>query len=359
MSGNKYKVVVVGMGKRGMHHASTFKANPKFELVGICDIDSKKLDAAKEKLGNVQCFTDASQMNKSIKPDVFCFCTLPKLRLPLIELGIQSGAKLIAFEKPVALTSKEGKAIKQALDRAKVKAVISHQHRYGVHYQAVKQVIDSGALGRINTVYGTATGWMMHMMSHLIDYTRWYNNNEEAEWVIASAFGKVKFSDLHPSPDYIAGIVHYKNGVHGILECGAGAPDVPEVDYWWRKCRIGAQGTEGFAEVLTGNGWRAVTAKNGVQSGPGCMNYELDMPPYIQDIANWLDDESKVHPCNFESAYKGFEIMMALCRSVIERKQIKLPLEGEMDEVAELAKIIPEVKVLLSTPANAKEYGQS
>jgi len=48
------------------------------------------------------------------------------------------------------------------------------------------------------------------------------------------------------------------------------APDVPEVDYWWRKCRIGAQGTDGFAEVLTGGGWRAVT-KGGACSGEGSM----------------------------------------------------------------------------------------
>ena len=43
-------------------------------------------------------------------------CTPPDVRLPLIELGIESGAKLIAFEKPVAMTSAEGLAIKQALD---------------------------------------------------------------------------------------------------------------------------------------------------------------------------------------------------------------------------------------------------
>ena len=59
----------------------------------------------------------------------------------------------------------------------------------------------------------------------------------------------------------MAGFIHFSNGVRGIVECGAGAPDVPEVPYWWRKCRIGAQGTEGFAEVLTGGGWRAVTKK--------------------------------------------------------------------------------------------------
>jgi hypothetical protein len=63
-----------------------------------------------------------------------------------------------------------------------------------------------------------------------------------------------------------------------------------------------------FAETLTGGGWRAVT-KTGSSSGEGCMNYDLDMFPYIQEMADWLDDGAKVHPCNFESAYKGFEIM--------------------------------------------------
>ena len=29
------------MGKRGMHHATAFNANPRFEVAGICDIDAK------------------------------------------------------------------------------------------------------------------------------------------------------------------------------------------------------------------------------------------------------------------------------------------------------------------------------
>jgi len=130
---------------------------------------------------------------------------------------------------------------------------------------------------------------------------------------------------------------------------------VPEVDYWWRKCRIGAQGTDGFAEVLTGGGWRAVT-KSGASSGGGCMNYDLDMPPYVQDIADWLDDDRKVHPCNFESAYAGFEIMMALCRSAAEGGQIALPLTQPGDEVELLKAYLAGRSVLPSTASNAKEY---
>ncbi len=351
----KYKVVVVGMGKRGMHHATTFQANPRFEVAGICDIDQKRLDDAAAKLGVAVKGKDAAEVARAVRPDVFCFCTLPNIRASMVKIGIESGARLIAMEKPVALTSAEGFEVRDLLARSGVKAVVSHQHRYGEHYQKVGELVASGTLGRIHTVYGTATGWMMHMLSHLVDYLRWFNNDAEAEWVMAQAAGRGKLADIHPSPDYIAGFIHFANGVHGVIECGAGAPDVPEVDYWWRKCRMGAQGTDGFAEVLTGGGWRAVT-KAGATSGAGSMNYDLDMPPYIQEMAEWLDDDRRVHPCHFSSAYKGFEIMMAFCRSAAGGGQVALPLTSAADEIEMLKRSVPDRKILLSLAASAKEY---
>jgi len=206
-------------------------------------------------------------------------------------------------------------------------------------------------------VYGTATGWAAHMLSHLVDYTSWFNDYEPAEWVMGQAAGRGKLTDLHTSPDYVAGVVHFRNGVRGLYDCGAGAPDVPEVPYWWRKCRIGAQGTEGYAEVHTGGGWRAVT-KQGVQSGPGGMDYDHDMPPYIQEMADWLDDENRPHPLRFERAYQGFEIMSALYRSVIEGGQIALPLTKGMDEIEGLRRQVPERQVLMTLTESAKEYAE-
>ncbi len=351
----KYRVVVVGMGKRGMHHAQAFQANSRFEVAGVCEIDPARLDAAAAKLGVSVKGTDARSVAASVKPDVFCFCTMPNVRLDMIQAGIDSGASLIAMEKPVALTSAEGMEIRKMLEASGVKAVVSHQHRYGVHYQKVAEIVASGAVGRIHTVYGTATGWMMHMLSHLVDYMRWFNGGAEAEWVVAQAAGRGKLSDAHPSPDYIGGFIHFANGVRGIVECGAGAPDVPEVDYWWRKCRIGAQGSDGFAEVLTGGGWRSVT-KQGASAGEGCMNYDHDMPPYIQQMAEWLDDDAKVHPCGFGSAYRGFEVTMAMCRSAAEGGQVALPLAEGANELEMLRTALPERKVLLSMAANAREY---
>jgi predicted dehydrogenase len=354
---DKYKVIVVGMGKRGMHHARAFQANGRFEVAGVCDVDSARLDAAAAAFGAAKS-KDALELALAIRPDVFCFCTLPNIRTEMIRAAIQSGARLIAFEKPVALTSREGMEIRKLLNDSGTKAVVSHQHRYGEHYRHVKEIVSTGALGRVHTIYATASGWMMHMMSHLIDYMRWYNANAEAQWVMAQAAGDSKLSDAHPSPDYIGGFIQFENGVRGIIECGAGAPDVPEVDYWWRKCRILVQGTDGFAEVLTGNGWRAVS-KTGAYAGPGCMNYDLDMPPYVQDIANWLDDDGKAHPCNFQSAYAGFEIMMAFCRSAVEGGQVLLPLVQPADELAMLRAYLAGRIAQLGCAAHLKEYARA
>jgi predicted dehydrogenase len=352
-----YKVLVVGMGKRGRHHAAAFRHNPRFELAAVCSRNRARAEEAAAELGaGVRVATDPAAIAREVRPDVFCFCTPPEVRLDLIRTGIESGAKLIAYEKPMALSMNEAIEIRKAVQAAGVKTVVSHQHRYGQHYQKVKEILQTGAVGRVHTVYGHAVGWMMHLFTHLIDYMRWYNGNAEAEWVMGQAAGRGKLADVHPSPDMVAGIIQFANGVRGCVETGGGAPDVPEVDYWWRKCRIGAQGSEGFAEVLTGAGWRAVTP-GGLQSGEGCMNYDLDMPPYVSDMADWLADDAKVHPCNGESAYKGFEITMAILRSVAARGQIKLPLGPGEPELETLRKVLPDQPVLLSTEANRKEFG--
>ncbi len=220
----------------------------------------------------------------------------------------------------------------------------------------MKEIIASGALGRVHTVYGSATGWMTHMLSHLIDYTCWFNDYSPGTWAMAQAAGGAKYSDNHPSPDYIGGFVQFANGVRGLYECGAGAPDQPEVAKWWGKNRIGAQGTEGFAEVLTNGGWRAVTKSGGHQSGEGAMSYDLDMPPYIQEMADWLDG-SKVHQCNFDHAALGAEIMLAMQRSAAEGGQVALPLKSGADEQALLNAKVGNRPVLVSCEQNRKEFG--
>ena len=73
-------------------------------------------------------------------------------------------------------------------------------------------------------------------------------------------------------------------------------------------------------------------------------------------MADWLDDDRKVHPCNGESAHKGLEITMGILRSVVERGQVKLPLGPGEPEIEALTKVLPERPVLVSFDGNKKEY---
>lgn len=259
----------------------------------------------------------------------------------MIELGVESGVKLIAYEKPMATSFDDAVKITNICRNAGIKTVVSHQIKYGCHFQKVKEIIRSGSLGRILMVYGTTLGWLLQMGTHVVDCCRFFVGEPEAEWVFGQVTGGEKLADSHPSPDFALGEVQFANGVRAIVEVGSLAQDVPEVEYFWHKARIGVQGTDGFAEALIGGGWRAVTRDSkGTISGPGCWNAQLDQPPYIQDIALWLDDPTRVHPCNGESAFKGFEILMAICRSAIERRRIDLPLEDAPSEMQRLSQIL-------------------
>jgi predicted dehydrogenase len=60
----------------------------------------------------------------------------------MIRAGLKSGVRLIAFEKPVALNTREGFAARKLLSESGIKAVVSHQHPYGEHYREVKRRLD-------------------------------------------------------------------------------------------------------------------------------------------------------------------------------------------------------------------------
>src|SRR5208283_93680 len=118
----QYTTMIVGTGKRGLHHAAAFRANPRFRVAALCDIDAARLDAAAAKIGGgVKTGMDAAALAAQVKPDIFCFCTLPNLRTPMIQAAVNAGVKLIAFEKPVALTSNELIAVRDLIKRAGVK----------------------------------------------------------------------------------------------------------------------------------------------------------------------------------------------------------------------------------------------
>jgi hypothetical protein len=48
-----------------------------------------------------------------------------------------------------------------------------------------------------------------------------------------------------------------------------------------------------------------------------------------------------VHPCNGDNAFKGLQIMMAICRSAVQRGKVMLPLGPGEPELEALKNVLP------------------
>src|SRR4051812_49632956 len=68
------RVCVIGMGPIGNRHARIYKVDPLAELVGVCDRDVTRMNAAMKTHG-VQGFADAAKMLDALEPDVVSVAT--------------------------------------------------------------------------------------------------------------------------------------------------------------------------------------------------------------------------------------------------------------------------------------------
>ena len=333
---SKFKVVLVGCGGRGGYHAEGFIANAdRFELAAVCDIVPARLSAFATKYGIRKTYSNAEEMLAQEKPDVFCFATMPTTRIELIKLALEHGVKGIAFEKPVAQEPREAREIYDMCKKASVKVVISHQQKYGPHWQKTKELVDAGEIGEVLRIHATARSWVSQLGTHLMDYMLWFNNRSRIEWVIAQNIGTQMLDDNHPSPDFTLGTIQYANGVRGIIECGAYAPRlIPGNNAllstpFWLDSSVTVYGTHGYTQVVSGDGWRAMTksSKGEMLVGGGQFDPHYEQPLYIKDFADWLDGTSPGHPCDFDISYHGFEGAMALFISSLDKRRVTLPLE--------------------------------
>jgi len=351
----RYRVAQAGVGNRGIVHVDGFLKNPdRFEVVALCDLDAEKLSAAADRFAIADTYTDADAMLAATTPDVFCFVTQPDVRLEMVELAARHAVKGLAFEKPMATSLTEAKTIADLCADHGIKAVVSHQQKYLTSFQKMKQVVDAGQIGEVATIGATCRPWLAHLGTHYMDYILWVNGPSRATWVVGHAHGKGLLGDSHPSAEYVLGEVGFENGVRAYIECGYLSPTHMDKDHFWVDDRLTVYGTHGYAWADTDGRWRAFTRSSGGEvigedGDPWIVQEKHRLQPlYLADLADWLDDDAKVHPSNVAIAYHGYEILEGLCLSGLDNTRIDLPLDPDAHEPVNerLARELPDVAPL-------------
>jgi len=150
------KVGLIGAGSRGTYTATMVAKNPGARITAICDVVDEKIANAKAKTGA----TDAKaykNFQDLLASDVeaVLIATPVYLHPGHFEAAVKSG-KHIYMEKPAGLDVAGCKRVMKAADSAdrKVNITFGFQQRYGGVYVKAKQLLDSGAIGKVREVHG-------------------------------------------------------------------------------------------------------------------------------------------------------------------------------------------------------------
>ena len=138
------KVGVVGLGAMGQHHARLY-SQAKCQLVGVADIDQQR-SAEIAKKYNVTSFADYKELIGKV--DAVSIAVPTSLHHVVAMDFLKNGVHCLV-EKPISLTLKEAQEMILLADQNHINLAIGHIECFNPAVVKLKEVIDSGSLGKI------------------------------------------------------------------------------------------------------------------------------------------------------------------------------------------------------------------
>jgi predicted dehydrogenase len=173
-SGKKRRYAIIGTGHRGsgMWGQDLARRYPDLlEFVGLCDANPKRAEAGRARIG-VQCptFTSFDEMCDRTKPELLTVTTVDGTHSDYIVRALDRGIDVLT-EKPMVIDEKQCQAVLEAEKRNKRNIIVTFNYRYAPKHQKIKEVLLSGAIGRVLSV---DFHWYLDT-SHGADYfRRWH-----------------------------------------------------------------------------------------------------------------------------------------------------------------------------------------
>ena len=166
----KIRAAIVGLGRIGClleddslrekpcTHVGAITANIDCALVAGCDIDEKnrRLFSQKWKKHNPLVYTDAEEMLKIHKPQIFVIATHPDSHYHYCRLAVDMKKQginipVIVCEKPLSDNLDDAKKI-AALAKNGQTIITNHERRYSKDYIRAKAILEEGKLGSVISV---------------------------------------------------------------------------------------------------------------------------------------------------------------------------------------------------------------
>jgi predicted dehydrogenase len=174
VSAPKKRYAIVGTGDRAtsMWGSPLLESYPDLlEFVGLCDINPKRAEVARKMLGvNCPTFSDFDRMCDQTKPDLLMVTTVDGFHSNYITKGLDRGLEVMT-EKPMVVDEQQCQVVLDAEKRNKKKIIVTFNYRYAPKHQKIKEVLLSGAIGKIISV---DFSWYLDVYHGADYFRRWH-----------------------------------------------------------------------------------------------------------------------------------------------------------------------------------------
>jgi len=141
---------LIGCGGRGQGLMS-IHGDPRCTLAAVCDVDRKRLAAAKQRIGTCDAVTDFRRILDRQDIDAVLIATPDHWHAPITIMACQAG-KDVYCEKPLARTIAGGRAMVQAARRYGRVVQMGSQYRSIARSRQACEWVRNGRLGKVRTV---------------------------------------------------------------------------------------------------------------------------------------------------------------------------------------------------------------
>ena len=146
---DKVKVAILGLGGDGRAFTKGYLTTERCEVVAVCDMWEDRIGIAREQTGfEGPAYTDYDEMLEKAGADAVSVHTSDHLHAEPFVKALEAG-KHVIVEKPMGNTIEDLDRMTAAAARSGRKTMVGQILRFNPFFQKVKELCDSGALGRI------------------------------------------------------------------------------------------------------------------------------------------------------------------------------------------------------------------
>ena len=265
----------IGIGSRGAHVLSKLLNIEQAKFIAICDVRNERRETIKStvdaKYGDRDCkmYDDQYELLARQDIDAVLIATGDRWHTPLAIIAAQHG-KDVYCEKPCSMSIEESWALAAAFRRYNRLYQAGCQRRNGANFRLCKELLESGALGKLKALYantGPSVNWPPLPSrdwlapqdlppKQVLDWDRWLG---PAPWrPYHSSYvsgGWRNYYDFHGG-----GILEWGSHTVDLCQWAAGLDDTQPIEYQpvgsnTGPYHVNCKYANGVSLVMRDNGW--------------------------------------------------------------------------------------------------------